>query len=67
MVCRFVFMSATINLFFGAFLHQSISISTDMDTLAYIASVERWSGIPRNKILTDDANFIMIVASMSFV
>jgi hypothetical protein len=39
------------------------------NTEAYIKSVERWSGVPKNKILTvaDGADFIMIVAAMSFV
>ncbi|MDR2929059.1 MAG: hypothetical protein LBV41_12805 [Cytophagaceae bacterium] len=39
------------------------------NTQAYIASVEKWSGVPRNKVLTvaDGADFIMIVAAMSFV
>ncbi|MDR2927954.1 MAG: hypothetical protein LBV41_07130, partial [Cytophagaceae bacterium] len=42
---------------------------TESNTLAYIASVERWSGVPRKKILTaaDSAEYIMIVAAMSFV
>jgi hypothetical protein len=39
------------------------------DTQAYIANVERWSGIPRNKELTaaDGADYILIVSAMSFM
>lgn len=39
------------------------------DTENYISSVERWSGIPRNKQLTaiDGSDYILIVAAMSFV
>ncbi len=39
------------------------------DTAAYIKSVEKYSGVPRSKILTaaDGADYIMIVAAMSFV
>jgi len=39
------------------------------DTERYIANVERWSGIPRNKLLTlaDGADYVMIVAAMSFM
>jgi len=39
------------------------------DTEKYIANVERWSGVPKNKILTASggADYIMIVAAMSFV
>lgn len=39
------------------------------DTQAYIVNVEKWSGVPRNKILTaaDGADYILIVAAMSFV
>jgi hypothetical protein len=39
------------------------------NTEAYIANVERWSGVLRNKLLTaaDSADYIMIVAAMSFV
>jgi hypothetical protein len=35
----------------------------------YIAAVERWSGVSRNKELTaaDGADYILIVAAMSFV
>ena len=39
------------------------------NTEKYIACVEKWSGIPRNKLLTssDGAGFILIVAAMSAV
>jgi len=39
------------------------------DTERYIANVEKWSGIPRNKLLTlaDGADYIMIVSAMSFM
>ena len=39
------------------------------DTEKYIANVEKWSGVPRNQILTaaDGADYIMIVAAMSFM
>ncbi len=42
---------------------------TENDTESYIANVERWSGVPRNKELTarDGSDFILIVAAMSFV
>jgi len=42
---------------------------TENDTESYISSVERWSGVPRNKQLTaiDGSDYIMIVAAMSFV
>jgi hypothetical protein len=42
---------------------------TENDTEAYIANVEKWSGVPRNKELTatDGADYILIVAAMSFV
>ena len=42
---------------------------TENDTESYIAKVEKWSGIPRNKELTarDGADYILIVAAMSFV
>ena len=42
---------------------------TENNTQAYIAKVEKWSGVPRNKILTaaDGADYIMIVATMSAV
>ena len=43
--------------------------STENDTESYIAHVERWSGVPRNKELTarDGSEYILIVAAMSFV
>jgi len=39
------------------------------DTEKYIAHVERWSGIPKSKVLTlaDGADYIMMVAAMSFM
>ena len=39
------------------------------NTQGYIANVEKWSGVPRNKELTaaDGADYIMIVAAMSAV
>jgi archaellum biogenesis protein FlaJ (TadC family) len=39
------------------------------NTTGYIAKVEKYSGVPRNKILTaaDGADYILIVAAMSFV
>jgi len=39
------------------------------DTEKYIANVERWSGIPKGKVLTlaDGADYIMMVAAMSFM
>jgi hypothetical protein len=39
------------------------------DTENYIAKVEKWSGVPRNKKLTaiDGPEYILIVAAMSFV
>jgi len=39
------------------------------DTEKYIASVEKWSGVPRDKVLTadDGADYIMIVSAMSFM
>jgi len=39
------------------------------NTEGYIAKVEKWSGVPRNKELTafDGADYILIVAAMSFV
>jgi hypothetical protein len=39
------------------------------DTEKYIVNVEKWSGVPRNQILTaaDGADYIMIVAAMSFM
>ena len=38
-------------------------------TESYISRVEKYSGVPRNKVLTpaDGSEFIMIVAAMSFV
>ena len=43
--------------------------STENDTESYIAHVQRWSGVTRNKVLTasSGADFILIVAAMSFV
>ena len=42
---------------------------TENNTESYIAHVERWSGVPRNKELTarDGSDYILIVAAMSFV
>jgi hypothetical protein len=42
---------------------------SENNTSDYIANVERWSGVPRNKELTaaDGADYILIVAAMSFV
>ena len=42
---------------------------SENDTEKYIAHVEKWSGVPRNKELTaaDGADYIMIVAAMSFM
>jgi hypothetical protein len=42
---------------------------TENDTESYISSVERWSGVPRNKELTarDGSEYMLIVAAMSFV
>ena len=39
------------------------------NTDAYIAHVEKWSGIPQNQQLTlaDGANYFLIVAAMSYV
>jgi hypothetical protein len=39
------------------------------NTTGYIANVEKYSGVPRNKELTaaDGADYILIVAAMSFV
>ena len=39
------------------------------DTESYIKNVEKWSGVPRCKVLTgaDGADYILIVAAMSFV
>ena len=43
--------------------------SSENNTQGYIANVEKWSGVPRNKELTaaDGAEYIMIVAAMSYV
>jgi hypothetical protein len=42
---------------------------SENDTENYIAAVERWSGVPRSRELTaaDGADYILIVAAMSFV
>lgn len=42
---------------------------TENNTENYIAHVERWSGVPRNKELTarNGSDYILIVAAMSFV
>ena len=39
------------------------------DTDKYIANVERWSGVPRNKVLTakSGTDYILIVSAMSFM
>jgi len=39
------------------------------DTEKYIANVEKWSGVPRNKVLTaaNGADYVMIVSAMSAV
>ena len=43
--------------------------STENDTESYIAHVERWSGVFRNKELTarDGSDYILIVTAMSYV
>ena len=43
--------------------------STENDTESYIKNVEKWSGVPRCKVLTvaDGADYILIVAAMCFV
>ncbi|PLB85321.1 structural protein P5 [Dysgonamonadaceae bacterium] len=43
--------------------------STENDTESYIFQVEKYSGVPRNKVLTpaDGAEYVMIVAAMSFI
>ncbi len=43
--------------------------TTENDTESYIAHVERWSGVSRNKELTarDGSEYMLIVAAMSFV
>jgi hypothetical protein len=40
---------------------------SENDTEKYIANVEKWSGVPRNRILTtaDGADYVMIVSAMS--
>jgi hypothetical protein len=42
---------------------------SENDTEKYIANVEKWSGVPRNKVLTaaDGADYILIVTAMSFM
>ena len=42
---------------------------TENDTESYISNVERWSGVPKNKVLTafSGADFMLIVTAMSFV
>lgn len=42
---------------------------TENNTAKYIEAVEKYSGVPRNKTLTaaDGADYILIVAAMSFV
>jgi len=42
---------------------------TENNTAGYIAKVEKWSGVPKDKVLTaaSGADYIMIVAAMSFV
>jgi hypothetical protein len=42
---------------------------SENDTESYIATVERWSGVPRDRELTaaDGADYILIVAAMSFM
>jgi len=42
---------------------------SENNTEKYIVNVEKWSGVPRNKELTvaDGADYILIVAAMSFV
>ena len=43
--------------------------SAENDIESYIAQVEKYSGVPRNKVLTpaSGAELIMIVAAMSFI
>ena len=43
--------------------------AAENDTESYIAQVEKWSGVPRNRKLTagDGPEYILIVAAMSFV
>jgi hypothetical protein len=42
---------------------------SENNTDSYIAAVKKWSGVPRSKELTaaDGADYILIVAAMSFV
>lgn len=42
---------------------------TENNTENYIVMVEKWSGVPRNRVLsaTDGADYISIVSAMSFV
>jgi hypothetical protein len=42
---------------------------SENNTENYIVAVERWSGVPRNRELTvaDGADYILIVAAMSFM
>jgi hypothetical protein len=42
---------------------------SENDTGKYIASVEKWSGVPKDKVLTaaDGADYILIVAAMSYM
>ena len=42
---------------------------SENNTESYIKSVEKWSGVPRDKELTaaDGADYMLIVAAMSFV
>jgi hypothetical protein len=42
---------------------------TENNTASYITNVEKYSGVPKNKILTaaDGADYILIVSAMSFV
>jgi len=42
---------------------------TENNTGSYVANVERWAGVPRHKELTaaDGADYILIVAAMSFI
>jgi hypothetical protein len=42
---------------------------SENDTESYIVNIEKWSGVPRNKILTvsDGADYMLIVAAMSFM
>jgi hypothetical protein len=42
---------------------------TENNTNGYITNVEKWSGVPKDKVLTaaDGADYIMIVAAMSAI